>query len=109
MAQPLERSNSLAVTDGYPCSRTDSRVLDKPLKKLHDPAFRNPGVSAMSFPVFDLAAFERSDGNGKRQMGREVDLICRASGFLAVRNHGIPDEVSSQVWQAAHDFVDLSP
>ena len=45
----------------------------------------------MSFPVFDLAAFERSDDNGKRQMGREVDLICRASGFLAVENHGVPE------------------
>jgi isopenicillin N synthase-like dioxygenase len=63
----------------------------------------------MSFPVFDLAAFERSDDIGKRQMGREVDLICRASGFLAVQNHGIPDEVIAQVWQAAHDFFDLSP
>lgn len=63
----------------------------------------------MSFPVFDLAAFERSDEDGKRQMGREVDLICRASGFLAVRNHAIPDEVIAAVWQAAHDFFDLPP
>jgi isopenicillin N synthase-like dioxygenase len=63
----------------------------------------------MSFPVFDLAAFERSDDREKRQMGREVDLICRTSGFLAVQNHGIPDEVISGVWQAAHDFFDLAP
>ncbi|MGV3553077.1 2-oxoglutarate and iron-dependent oxygenase domain-containing protein [Rhizobium sp.] len=63
----------------------------------------------MSFPVFDLAAFERSDADGKRQMGREVDLICRASGFLAVQNHGIPDDVISAVWQAARDFFDLAP
>jgi len=61
----------------------------------------------MSFPVFDLAAFERSDDNGKRQMGREVDLICRASGFLAVQNHGVPDDVISGVWRQAHDFFDL--
>ena len=63
----------------------------------------------MPFPVFDLAAFQHSDDVGKRQMGREVDLICRASGFLAVQNHGIPDEVISGVWQAAHDFFDLAP
>jgi isopenicillin N synthase-like dioxygenase len=63
----------------------------------------------MSFPVFDLSAFEQSDNDGKRQMGREVDLICRASGFLAVQNHGIPDEVISGVWQAARDFFDLAP
>lgn len=63
----------------------------------------------MSFPVFDLSAFERADADGKRQMGREVDLICRASGFLAVRNHGIPDDVISNVWAAARDFFDLAP
>lgn len=63
----------------------------------------------MSFPVFDLAAFERCDDKGKRQMGREVDLICRASGFLAVQNHGVPDKTISGIWQAAHDFFDLSP
>jgi chorismate synthase len=28
---------------------------------MHDPAFRESGVSPISFPVFDLAAFERSD------------------------------------------------
>ena len=63
----------------------------------------------MSFPVFDLSAFERSDDMDKRRMGREVDLICRASGFLAVRNHGIPDDVIAAVWRAAHDFFDLPP
>jgi isopenicillin N synthase-like dioxygenase len=59
------------------------------------------------FPVIDLAAFEAASEEKKRQMGREVDLICRASGFLAVRNHGIPDDVISGVWNQAHDFFDL--
>lgn len=40
-------------------------------------------------------------------MGREVDLICRTSGFLAVNNHGIPDDVIGAVWRQAHDFFDL--
>lgn len=60
-----------------------------------------------SFPVIDLAAFERAGEEKKRQMGREVDLICRASGFLAVRNHGVPDEVIDHVWSEAHAFFDL--
>jgi isopenicillin N synthase-like dioxygenase len=59
------------------------------------------------FPVIDLAAFEAASEEKKRQMGREVDLICRASGFLAVKNHGIPDDVISGVWNQAHDFFDL--
>ena len=59
------------------------------------------------FPIFDLAAFEQSDDEKKRQMGREVDLICRASGFLAVKNHGIPDDVIGNVWRQAQAFFDL--
>ena len=62
----------------------------------------------MSFPVFDLAAFEQATDEKKRQMGREVDLICRSSGFLAVRNHGIPDATIDRVWTNAHDFFDLT-
>ena len=61
------------------------------------------------FPVFDLAAFEAAGEEKKREMGREVDLICRASGFLAVRNHGVADEVIDSVWSAAHAFFDLAP
>jgi isopenicillin N synthase-like dioxygenase len=59
------------------------------------------------FPVFDLAAFEGADEDKKRQMGREVDRICRASGFLAVTNHGISDETIANVWGAARAFFDL--
>ena len=60
-----------------------------------------------TFPVIDLAAFEQADEQGKRLIGREVDRICRASGFLAVKNHGIPEQVISNVWAQAHDFFDL--
>jgi isopenicillin N synthase-like dioxygenase len=60
-----------------------------------------------AFPVIDLAAFQSAEPERKRQMGREVDLICRASGFLAVRNHGIADETIASVWQAARAFFDL--
>jgi isopenicillin N synthase-like dioxygenase len=59
------------------------------------------------FPVFDLAAFEAADAEQKRQMGREVDHICRTSGFLAVKNHGVPDEIIDHVWTAARGFFDL--
>jgi isopenicillin N synthase-like dioxygenase len=61
------------------------------------------------FPVFDLAAFEQADEQKKRQMGGEVDRICRASGFVAVTNHGIADETIMNVWAAARAFFDLPP
>jgi isopenicillin N synthase-like dioxygenase len=62
-----------------------------------------------SFPIFDLAAFEAANAEDKRQMGREVDSICRSSGFLAVKNHGIPEEIIAAAWDQARAFFDLPP
>lgn len=57
-----------------------------------------------SFPVFDLGVFEQSDEAGKRRLGRDVDDICRTSGFLAIGNHGVPDATIANAWQRASDF-----
>lgn len=40
-----------------------------------------------AFPVFDLSRFEQADVAGRKALGREVDEICRATGFL--RSAGI--------------------
>ena len=45
------------------------------------------------FPVFDLGAFESADTAGRRELGRQVDAICRSTGFLAVGNHGVPQQI----------------
>ncbi|MEX3008274.1 isopenicillin N synthase family dioxygenase [Hoeflea sp. TYP-13] len=63
---------------------------------------------ASAFPVFDLGEFERSDKKGKRRLGREVDRICRTSGFLAISNHQVPAMVVADAWDAAHAFFGLS-
>ncbi|WP_136658796.1 2OG-Fe(II) oxygenase family protein [Nitratireductor sp. XY-223] len=60
-----------------------------------------------TFPVFDLGAFEAADTGDKAEMGRRVDRICRETGFLAIANHGVPQNVISGVWNAATDFFDL--
>lgn len=59
------------------------------------------------FPVFDLGAFEDADPATKAELGRQVDRICRETGFLAVSDHGVPAHVIGGVWQAAQDFFDL--
>jgi isopenicillin N synthase-like dioxygenase len=60
-----------------------------------------------SFPVFDLAAFEQADAERRRALGREVDDICRLTGFLAIANHGVPQRVIDDVWRKAKAFFDL--
>jgi isopenicillin N synthase-like dioxygenase len=42
-----------------------------------------------SFPIFDLGVFEQARAKRRRALGREVDGICRLTGFLAIANHGV--------------------
>ncbi|GLS29690.1 non-haem dioxygenase, N-terminal [Mesorhizobium albiziae] len=60
-----------------------------------------------SFPVFDLSRFEQAGAQERRKLGREVDDICRSTGFLAISGHAVPQATIDGVWQAAHDFFDL--
>jgi len=60
-----------------------------------------------AFPIFDLEAFQRADDDSKRALGRDVDLICRSTGFLAVGNHGVAQPVIDAAWEAAGAFFSL--
>ena len=59
------------------------------------------------FPIFDLGAFEQADTSAKRVKGREVDHICRSTGFLAISNHGVEKPIIDRAWAAAHAFFSL--
>ncbi len=61
-----------------------------------------------AFPVFDLSRFEQAEAAGRKALGREVDEICRATGFLAVSGHSVPQAVIDAVWSKARDFFDQS-
>ncbi|HLJ72837.1 MAG TPA: 2OG-Fe(II) oxygenase family protein [Roseiarcus sp.] len=60
-----------------------------------------------SFPIFDLGAFEKGGAERRRALGRQVDEICRSTGFLAIANHGVADDVIDGVWSKAKAFFDL--
>ena len=64
-------------------------------------------MSAAAFPVFDLSRFEKAAPEERRKLGGEVDEICRATGFLAISGHSVPQTTIDAVWKAAHDFFDL--
>jgi isopenicillin N synthase-like dioxygenase len=53
------------------------------------------------FPTVDVS---RSD----RATAREVDRICRETGFLAAVGHGVPQVLIREVWDAAGAFFDLA-
>ncbi|MEO1638188.1 MAG: 2OG-Fe(II) oxygenase family protein [Pseudomonadota bacterium] len=58
----------------------------------------------MSFPTFDLAAFETAHQDARHHMARSLDVICRDTGFLVLEWHGVPQRVIDDVWSAAEAF-----
>ena len=59
------------------------------------------------FPIFDLARFETASSEEKLALAAEVDAICRATGFLAIVGHGVPEAVIGAAWSKAQAFFDL--
>lgn len=66
-------------------------------------------MTAASFPVFDLSAFEQADPDEKKHLGAQVDMICRSTGFLAISGHSIPADTIAGIWSSAKAFFDLPP
>ncbi|HTV71595.1 MAG TPA: 2OG-Fe(II) oxygenase family protein [Rhizobiaceae bacterium] len=64
-------------------------------------------MTAATFPVFDLSRFENADAAGRAALGKEVDAICRATGFLAISGHSVPQATIDRVWSNARAFFDL--
>ncbi|HEY2108625.1 MAG TPA: 2-oxoglutarate and iron-dependent oxygenase domain-containing protein, partial [Candidatus Acidoferrales bacterium] len=60
-----------------------------------------------TFPIFDLSKFANASPDEKKSLGRQVDEICRQTGFLAITGHGIPDETITRAWNSARAFFDL--
>jgi isopenicillin N synthase-like dioxygenase len=64
-------------------------------------------MAASDFPIVDLSRFEAANTAGRAQFGVEVDGICRATGFLAISGHGVPQATIDAAWNAARTFFDL--
>lgn len=61
------------------------------------------------FPVFDLGKFEAAEAADRQKLARELDRICRETGFLAITNHGVDPAIISNLTSAARAFFDLPP
>lgn len=56
------------------------------------------------FPIFDLQAYEAKTLEDQRLAAIDIDRICRTSGFLAIRDHGIDAAIIDNMWTAVTDF-----
>lgn len=62
-----------------------------------------------AFASFDLAAFETSKGKDRRAKAHEIDAICQTTGFLVLDNHGVPDQITANIWAAVQSFFAQTP
>lgn len=63
----------------------------------------------MSFPAFDLAAFETAHQDARHDLAARLDDICRSTGFLVLQGHGVDPDVIDRMWQAAVAFFAQDP
>ncbi|MEM9785350.1 MAG: 2OG-Fe(II) oxygenase family protein [Pseudomonadota bacterium] len=58
----------------------------------------------MSVSTFDLAEFEAADKNTRNIVAARLDAMCRDSGFLVLRGHGVAPDIIADIWRAAAAF-----
>lgn len=63
----------------------------------------------MSFPTFDLEAFEAAQGAARSAQAAELDRTCRETGFLVLSGHGVADDVIADQWGAVRAFFAQEP
>jgi len=61
----------------------------------------------MSIPVVDLAEFLSGDPVRKAGFVQELGEAYETVGFVAVKNHGIPDELIAQQYDYVQQFFSL--
>jgi isopenicillin N synthase-like dioxygenase len=61
----------------------------------------------MTIPVVDLAEFLSGDETKKQKFVQEIGKAYEEVGFVAVKNHGIPDELISDLYKYVQQFFAL--
>lgn len=59
--------------------------------------------------AWDLGAFEAAAGADRAARAADLDRMCRATGFLTLAGHGVPQATVDGVWDAASRFFALPP
>lgn len=61
----------------------------------------------MPIPVVNLADFLSGDASLKQQFVQQLGNAYEEVGFVAVKNHGIPDELIKRMYQQVQEFFSL--
>src|SRR6187431_2698721 len=61
----------------------------------------------MAIPSVDLAEFLSGDSKRKNAFVQELGKAYEDVGFVAVKNHGVPDELISDLYRYVQEFFSL--
>jgi isopenicillin N synthase-like dioxygenase len=61
----------------------------------------------MSIPVVDLADFTSGDASRKKSFVQQLGQAYEEVGFVAVKNHGIPDRLIAEIYEFVQQFFSL--
>ena len=61
----------------------------------------------MTFPIFNLQKFEKSEGIERKNLSAKLDSICSDTGFLVLEGHGVSNAVIDAQWQVVSEFFSL--
>jgi isopenicillin N synthase-like dioxygenase len=61
----------------------------------------------MNIPVVDLAEFLSGDESGKKAIVNQLGKAYEEVGFVAVKNHGIPDHLIKELYATVQHFFSL--
>lgn len=60
----------------------------------------------LEFPVFDLSQFETSTGRFRQDKAAQLDRICRETGFLVLKGHGVDETLTERMFAAVRGFFE---
>ena len=60
-----------------------------------------------AIPALDLADFTSGDSQTKQKFVRDLGNAFQDIGFVAIKNHGLSDELTTELYQAVADFFAL--
>ena len=58
----------------------------------------------MTIKKFNLHEFRSAKVSKKKKLAREVDPMCKETGFLLLTGHGVPTDVIEEQWKAVSNF-----
>ncbi len=62
----------------------------------------------MSIPVVDLAKFTKGHPDERKEFVYELGRAYEDVGFVAVKNHGIPEDLIDELYRYVKEFFELS-